>query len=520
MKGIHDWAAAQPDKLALHFVEMDQGLTYRELEERVARAAQWLVELGLAPGDTIALLLENRPELIVLAQGARRAGLYYTPVSTHFKVAEIGHVLNDCGARVFVTSAAMAGLAQELLASGTLDSMQRFMLDASVPGYLSCEAALAAVSAGAALPQRPTGRDFLYSSGTTGLPRGIRKPLVPYADRLQQDPEVSAWQQAYGFDQHAVYLSTAPLYHAAPIRFVMRTLECGGTCIVLAKFDAEGALAAIARYRATHSQWVPTMFVRMLDLPPETRQRYDVSSMRMMVHSAAPCPVHVKERMIDWWGAVITEYYGGSEGIGLTVIGSQDWLRHKGSQGRAVLGQLHIVDDDGRELPPGEIGQVYFSGGPRFEYFNAPEKNRSAYNDRGWATYGDVGHVDPDGYLYLSDRRADLIISGGVNVYPQEIENVLVQHPSVADVGVIGVANDEFGEEVCAVVQLRGPVQPGAALGAELIDFCRERLSGIKVPRSVLFEAALPRQENGKLLRRVLKERYRKAPLPQAAAAS
>lgn len=512
MTGIHGWAVAQPDKLAIRFTDLELALTYGELDARVNRTAQWLVSLGLKPGDVIALLLENRPELIEIALAARLVGLFYTPISTHFKPFEIEHVLKDCGARLLITSAAMAAIAKELADAVIVKDKYCFMLDEASPGYQSFTAALDKFDPGASLPERPTGRDFLYSSGTTGLPKGVRKPLVPFADRLKEDPEVAAWKKAYGFDQHAVYLSTAPLYHAAPLRFVMRTLECGGTCIVLAKFKPEAALAAIAQYGATHSQWVPTMFVRMLELPQEIRQQYDISSMRMMVHSAAPCPVRVKEAMIEWWGPVITEYYGGTEGVGLAVIDSHDWLQHKGSVGRVVLGQLHIVDDEGNELPTGEIGCVYFADGPRFKYHNAPEKTGAAYNDRGWATYGDLGHVDQDGYLYLSDRRADLIISGGVNVYPQEIENVLIQHPSVADVAVVGVTNEEFGEEVRAVVQLRVSCEPGEELKKELIEFCRQRLSGIKVPRSVVFEVALPRQDNGKLLRRVLKDRFRVVP--------
>lgn len=510
---LPDWAALQPDKVALRFPQLDQCLTYGELGARAERAARWMIALGLQAGDGIALLLENRPELIEFGFAARLTGLYYTPVSTHLTAHEIAYVLHDCGARVLITSAAMAGLASGLAEAGATAGLACFMLDQTVPGFESCERALSAVSADAALPERPLGRDFLYSSGTTGLPKGVRKPLTPHAERRNPDREVVAWQKSFGFDRDSVYLSPAPLYHAAPLRYVMRTVESGGTCIVLTKFNPELALAAIEQFQVTHSQWVPTMFIRLLDLAPEIRARNDLGSMRVAIHCAAPCPIHVKEKMIAWWGPVFPEYYGGSEGIGLTVASCEDWMRHKGTVGRAVLGEIHIVDEDGKELPCGEVGKVYFAGGPRFEYYKAPEKTRSVYNEHGWATYGDLGHVDAEGFLYLSDRRADLIISGGVNVYPQEIENLLIQHPAVADAAVIGVPNAEFGEEVKAVLQLRPGSAPGAALAEEVIRFCQERLSGIKVPRTIEFEAALPRQENGKLLRRILKERYRQ---PQA----
>jgi long-chain acyl-CoA synthetase len=288
----------------------------------------------------------------------------------------------------------------------------------------------------------------------------------------------------------------------------------GGTAIVMRKFDAEQALAAIERYRATHSQWVPTMFVRLLDLPAEVREHYDLSSLRVAIHAAAPCPVAVKERMIEWWGLVIHEYYAGSEALGMTAIGAADWLTHKGSVGRATIGVVHIVGEDGQDLPVGEVGTVYFADGPPFEYHNAPEKTRAAFNGRGWATYGDLGWLDEDGYLYLGDRRTDLIISGGVNIYPAEIESVLITHPEVADAAVIGVAHAEFGEEVKAIVELKGTAAAGSAAAERLIAHCREHLSHLKCPRTIDFEAHLPRLDSGKLLRRVLKERYRRPAAP------
>ncbi|WP_028222584.1 AMP-binding protein [Paraburkholderia oxyphila] len=522
MERVRELAVAAPGKEALRFAGTNEILTYAALNERADRVAHWLIGLGLQPGDGIALLFENHPALAVLAVGAERAGLYYTPISIQLKTREVAHVLKDCGARVLIASQAMRELAQTLVTEGATQGVACFMATAEdaagraadcapAPGFASLNDALARVDTREPLPACPQGRDFLYSSGTTGLPKGVLKPLVPWEQRAIDDTEMASWRKSFGFDQDSVYLSTAPLYHAAPLRYLMRVLRVGGRIIVLRKFDPEAALETIERYRVTHSQWVPTMFIRMLNLPEAVRKRYDVRSLKVAIHAAAPCPPLVKEQMIEWFGPVIYEYYAGSEGVGLTAIGPEEWLAHRGSVGRAKFGTLHIVDDEDRDLPVGEIGRVFFEGGPPFEYFNDPVKTQSVFNRHGWATYGDIGHVDADGYLYLSDRRVDLIISGGVNVYPQEIENVLAEHPAVADVAVIGVPHAEFGEAVKAVVQLRERDAACPELVEALMAFCRERLSHIKVPRSVDFEEALPRHDNGKLLRRLLKERYRVA---------
>ncbi|WP_322045556.1 AMP-binding protein [Paraburkholderia sp. J67] len=513
MERVRELAVATPGKEALRFADTNEILTYATLNERADRVAHWLIGLGLQPGDGIALLFENHPTLAVIAVGAERAGLYYTPISIQLKTREAAHVLRDCGARVLIVSHALHELAQSLVAEGATQDVACFMAEAgdaqTPPGFASLDAALASVDIREPLPERPQGRDFLYSSGTTGLPKGILKPLIPWEERTLDDTETASWRKSFGFDENAIYLSTAPLYHAAPLRYLVRMLRVGGQTIVLRKFDPEAALDAIARYRVTHSQWVPTMFVRLLALPEAVRRRYDVSSLKVAIHAAAPCPPLVKQQMIDWLGPVIYEYYAGSEGVGLTAIGAQEWLAHRGSVGRAKFGKLHIVDDEDHELPTGEIGRVFFEGGPPFEYHNDPAKTQSVFNSRGWATYGDIGHVDAEGYLFLSDRRVDLIISGGVNVYPQEVENVLAEHPAVADVAVIGVPHAEFGEAVKAIVQLRERDAASPHLVEALQTFCRERLSSIKVPRSIAFEDALPRHDNGKLLRRILKERYR-----------
>ena len=490
---LGQWAARQPEKPAAIFVDTGETLSFAQLDARAALAARWLVWRGLEPGEGVALLLENQPDFLVMSYGAKRAGLMVTPLSIHLRPHEVAHVLADSGAKLLVYAPALAELAAAL--------------PADVPRLTTDEArAEARAVPDAPLPERPTGREFLYSSGTTGLPKGIRRPLIPFGNRFAPEFDMT-WKEFYGFNDSVVYLSPAPLYHAAPNRYVQRSIDHGGTAIITRKFDAAQCLALIEAHRVTHSQWVPTMFVRLLTLPTELRAAHDLSSHRCAIHAAAPCPVAVKQAMIDWWGPILREYYAGSEGIGVCFIDSENWLRKPGSVGRPAYGAVHILDDDGAALPPGEVGRIWFEGGANFFYHNAAEKTAEAYNDRGWATLHDLGHVDSDGFLFLSDRRADLILSGGVNVYPAEIEAALSQHPLVADIGVIGVADADFGERPLAVVVPRPGLTPAA-----LLDFARPRLAGPKLPRGVEFVDELPRSEAGKLLRRILKERYRVTP--------
>ena len=353
------------------------------------------------------------------------------------------------------------------------------------------------------------GADMLYSSGTTGRPKGVRLPLPEDPDIAITNPLVMLAQGAFGFGPDSVYLSPAPLYHAAPLRWCMSVHRLGGTVIVMEKFDPERALALIEQYRVNTSQWVPTHFVRMLKLPQELRTRYDVSSLVSAVHAAAPCPVPVKQAMIDWWGPVLMEYYAGTEGNGFTFINSADWLTHKGSVGRALLGTVRICDEDGNEVPPRTVGAVYFEGGSPFRYHNDPEKTAAATNRHGWTGLGDVGWQDEDGFLYLTDRKSFMIISGGVNIYPQEIENLLITHPAVADAAVIGAPDADLGEKVVAVVQPLNPGHDHSALAAELHAFLRQSLSGIKLPKQIDFRDELPRHPTGKLYKRLLRDEYR-----------
>jgi long-chain acyl-CoA synthetase len=384
------------------------------------------------------------------------------------------------------------------------------MIDGTRPGHESYETALAAQPA-TRIADETAGGDMLYSSGTTGRPKGVWVPPESAAIDAM-NPLIGICMNLYGMGTDSVYLSPAPLYHAAPLRFCMTTLRLGGTCVVMEHFDPEDYLRLVAHHRATHTQLVPTMFVRMLKLPEEARRRHDLSSLKVAIHAAAPCPIPIKSQMIEWWGPLIWEYYAGTEGNGMTMVSSGEWVKHPGTVGRAVIGILKICDDEGNEMPTGTPGTVYFADGRPFEYHNDADKTAGSRNRHGWTTLGDVGYVDAEGYLYLTDRKAHMIISGGVNIYPQEAENLLITHPKVQDCAVIGVPNEEFGEEVKAVVQPRDmrDVQgdAGRLLAAELIAFCRAQLSPIKCPRSVDFEAELPRHPTGKLYKRLLRDRY------------
>ena len=498
-------ARSTPDKLAYRMAGSGEAVTYRELDEASNRVAQLLRASGVEAGDHIAILLENHPRFFELCWGAQRAGVIYSAISSRLTAGEAAYIVADSGAKLLVTSHAQRALAAELFTQ-TPGVTTRLMLDGVIDGYASGEAALAACPA-RPIADQSAGRDMLYSSGTTGRPKGVRVQVESLAFDAPP-PMVDLCRALYGMDGDTVYLSPAPLYHAAPLRFCMSVMRLGGSAIVMERFDALDLLQSIERHRVTHLQLVPTMFVRMLKLPPEQRARHDLSTLRCAIHAAAPCPIPVKEQMIEWWGPIIWEYYAGTEGNGMTVVDSTAWLAHKGTVGKAVLGTVKICGPDGEALPDGHTGAVYFAEGKPFEYHNDPDKSAASRNAHGWTTLGDIGHLDADGYLYLTDRRANTIISGGVNIYPQECENLLVTHPSVLDVAVFGVPNEEFGEEVKAVVQPRDMREAGAALEQELIAFCRQHLSSIKCPRSIDFEAELPRHPTGKLYKRLLRERY------------
>lgn len=489
-----------PDKPAFVICDTGERVTFGELESRANQGAQLLRAEGIVIGDHIAILMENRREFLEICFAADRAGVYYTTISTHLTPDEIAYILHDCGARMLVTSPA------HVATIAAIGEVPIYVVGGPAPGVHDWTGTTHGLPT-TPIPDERQGLDMLYSSGTTGRPKGIKWPLPEDAPG-GRTMLLELLTSLFGYGPDTRYLSPAPLYHAAPLRHSMVTIKMGGTVYVMGKFDAVGSLRLIEHHGITHSQWVPTMFVRLLKLPEDDRKRFDLSSMDMAVHAAAPCPADVKRRMLDWWGPIIHEYYSGTENNGFTAITSQEWLSHPGSVGRAKLGVLHICDEHGAELPVGTEGEVYFENGHQFSYHNDPEKTAACTNDRGWTTLGDIGRLDEQGYLYLTDRKSFVIISGGVNIYPQETEDVLLAHPSVLDAAVIGVPHEEFGEEVKAVVQLVASQTGSAALEEALINHCRARLSAIKCPRSIDFEETLPRSATGKLYKRKLRDEY------------
>ncbi len=504
---IGDQARARPDHPAVIHAGTGETLTYRALDERSNRLARLLRAEGLRRGDSIALLMENNIRFLEVAWAALRSGLYLTAVNRYLVADEAAYIIDDCDARVLISSAAKAEVAGALLLR--LPRCRRFLMtDGTVADWEAYEHAVAGFPA-EALEDERAGELMLYSSGTTGRPKGVQRRL---RDVHPSDDAIYGEMIAdYGFGRDTIYLSPAPMYHAAPLAFSLVVQRCGGTVLMMPRFDAAEALSLIERYRVTHGQFVPTMFVRMLKLDPAERARFDLSSLRCAIHAAAPCPVEVKRAMIDWWGPIIHEYYGGTELNGRTVISCAEWLKRPGSVGRARVGIIRICDEGGEELPTGESGLVYFERDAMpFAYHKDPERTRAAQHPAhpGWSTLGDVGYVDADGYLFLTDRKAFMIISGGVNIYPREIEDVLIAHPRVGDVAVFGLPDTEMGERVHAVVEPAANAEPGPALAAELLDYAARHLARYKLPKEIDFADRLPRLPTGKLYKKALRDAY------------
>jgi long-chain acyl-CoA synthetase len=497
-------AQTQPDKPAYVMAGSGETVTYGQLDARSNQGAQLFRSLGLKAGDVIAILMDNSPRFFEIAWAAQRSGLYFTCVSTKLTPAEVEYIVKDCGAQVLITSPALDAVAEAV--APLIPGVRLFRVGGARGPFEDFETARDALPV-TPIADETAGSDMLYSSGTTGRPKGVKPALnggpidAPHALQMMA-------QGLFGFSGDSVYLSPAPLYHAAPLRWCMTVHKLGGTVVVMEKFDPEAALALIEKHGITCGQFVPTHFVRMLKLPEAVRAKYDVSSIKSAVHAAAPCPVPVKEQLIAWWGPVIFEYYAGTEGNGFCWINSENWLAHKGSVGQAVLGELRICDEAGNALPPRTEGAVYFANGPAVNYHNAPDKTAESYNQHGWTTLGDVGWVDEEGYLYLTDRKSFMIISGGVNIYPQEIENLLITHPKVADAAVVGAPHDEMGEQVVAVIQPLDWNGDQAALAEELMAFARDNLSHVKSPRRIDFMAELPRHATGKLYKRLIRDAY------------
>jgi len=498
-------AISSPDRPACIDADSGAALSFRSLDDRANQGARFLRSLGLQRGDVIATLLCNSFEFFEIAWAAQRIGLYLTGISTKLSATDIAYIIRDSGAKVLIASDELGGPAAAALQM--TPGIKAFLTNSASKEFARWRAGCESQSSELVDDANP-GTDMLYSSGTTGRPKGVKPPL-PAGAVDAPTPLTQMGQALYGMGAGSIYLSTSPLYHAAPLRWAMTIQRLGGTVIFTEAFDAQRSLDLIEQYRVSHATFVPTHFVRMLKLPDHIRLRADVSSLKAAIHAAAPCPVPIKQAMIDWWGPIVHEYYSGTEMCGITALSADEWLRKPGSVGRAVLGAVKITDDSGDELPPGEVGIVYFADGPVFEYHNDPVKTSAAYDRHGWATLGDIGHIDNDGYLFLTDRKHFMIISGGVNIYPQEIENLLITHPKVADAAVIGAPDEEMGERVLAIVQPVDWSDAGGELAEELRKFARDALGGLKCPRQFDFRQNLPRESTGKLMKQTLRDEYR-----------
>ena len=500
--------AADPGRPAFIMAQTGAVVTYAEFEARANRLAHLLRARGLRRLDHYAIFMENSPRYLEACGAGERAGLYYTCINSYLTAEELAYIVNNCEAKILITSEAKRDVAL-----AALKSCPRIELCLIVDGSGDGERVENLDEATAPFPATPIadealGTPMLYSSGTTGRPKGILRPL-PLQPPSQQLPLFDFLVRLWRYRDRMIYLSPAPLYHSAPQAAVNLTIRQGGTAIIMERFDPEQYLQLVETYKVTHSQLVPTMFSRMLKLPDAVRRRYDLSSLEIAIHAAAPCPVQVKEQMIEWWGPIIQEYYGATESMGFTACDSAEWLAHRGTVGRVLLGELHVLDEEMKPCPTGTSGTLWFKTATPFEYFNDPARTAEARSSDGsMSTVGDVGYVDDDGYLYLTDRATFMIISGGVNIYPQECENLLITHPKIADAAVFGVPNPDLGEEVKAVVQPMPGVAAGPDLAQELILFCSQSLSRQKVPRSIDFEDELPRLPTGKLYKRLLRDRY------------
>lgn len=503
-------AALTPDKSAIVMASTGASTTYRELDEASNQLAQYLFDAGLRTGDHIAIFAENHQRYFEVYWAALRSGLYLTAINRYLSPEEAAYLVNDSGSTVLVTTASMAETAASML-DLIPGCPTRLMMDGTADGFESYEDTIASMSV-APLAEQPAGDVMLYSSGTTGQPKGIRRPLSGLAIDDEARTGIASLERfLLGMDEHSMYLSPAPLYHSAPLSWGAGLHELGGTIVIMDRFDAAKFLEYVEQYAITATQVVPTMFVRMLKLPEEVRTRHDLSSLQMAVHAAAPCPVPVKEQMIEWWGPVINEYYAGTEGNGLCFINSEQWLDHRGSVGTPIVGIAHVCDDEGNELAAGESGLIYFEQDTApFEYHGDPEKTAESRHPvhANWSKLGDIGYLDDDGFLYLTDRSAFMIISGGVNIYPQEIEACFALHPKVADVAVFGLPDPEMGEYVHAVVQVEVGITPDDALAEELREFARTEIAHYKVPRQIDFRDELPRLPTGKLYKKPLRQEY------------
>ena len=508
---IREHALASPDKPAVILYPSGKIVTFGEMEAQANRLAHLFRRAGLREGDAVAILMENNEHYHTVMWAARRSGLYYVPINTHLTAAEAAYIVDNSAAKAIVGSAALRPVLEDLgehLPNGLPDLL--IIADGQLDGWLRYPECVAD-QPDTPIDDEIEGDLLQYSSGTTGRPKGIKREL-PHLPPSEA-PGMMTMLVSFWMDPNGVYLSPAPLYHTAPSVWSMTMQAAGIPVVVMEKFDAEGTLDAIQRHGVTHGQFVPVMFTRMLKLPESVRNSYDLSTLQRVMHAAAPCPVEIKKQMIDWWGPIVDEYYASSEAIGSTLISAEEWLAHPGSVGKPMLGNLHILDEEGNEVPTGQPGEIYFEGGNSFEYLNDAEKTAASRHHKGWMTVGDIGYLDEDGYLNLTDRRHHMIISGGVNIYPQEAENMLVTHPRVMDAAVFGIPDEEMGQSVKGVVQLVDHAGASDELADELLAWLRDRLAHYKCPRTLSFEEQLPRTDTGKLYKQELIAKY-SAPTP------
>ena len=504
------YAQQHPDRAALIMASTGEVVTYREFEGRSNQLAHLLRAHGLGLLDHYSVFMENNDRYMEACAAGERSGLYWTPVNSYLTAEELVYIVNNSASRVLITSRAKREIALAALPDCPDLSL---VLVVDEPGGSGDDRVRDYASAIAEYPTEPIpderlGVAMMYSSGTTGRPKGITRPLEEQPPG-SQIPVMNFLNQLWQYREDMIYLSPAPLYHSAPQVAVSLTIRNGGTVVIMERFDPVDYLRLIEEYQITHTQLVPTMFTRMLKLPAEERQRFDLSSLEIAIHAAAPCPVKIKEQMIEWWGPIIHEYYGATEGLGFTTCDSEEWLAHPGTVGKVILGDLHILDDEMQPVPNGQPGTIWFTTATPFSYHDDAQKTAEATSADGtMTTVNDIGHIDDDGFLYLTDRKTFMIISGGVNIYPQETEDILITHPKVADAAVFGVPNPDLGEEVKAVVQVLPDVTADEALTEELLAYCREHLSRQKVPRSIDYQDELPRLPTGKLYKRLLRDRY------------
>lgn len=498
------------DRPAFIMAATGEQVSHQEFEGRCNRLAHLLRGHGMQPLDHYSVFMENNSRYLESCGAGERSGYYYTCINSYLTADELAYIVNHSQSQVLITSASKLEVARE-----ALKQCPKITLTLVVDGGDDLVGAnerdfVSAVSdqPTSLIADERLGSAMLYSSGTTGRPKGIIRPL-PDQPPSEPLPIFHFLSQLWHCHEDMVYLSPAPLYHSAPLSSAAVALRHGGTVVIMERFDPVNYLSYIEQYQISHSQLVPTMFSRMLKLPEEQRTGFDLSSLEYITHGAAPCPVQIKQQMIEWWGPIIHEYYGATEGLGFAACNSEEWLAHPGTVGKVLFGELHVLDDDMNELPTGQAGTLWFKTASPFEYFNDAEKTAKANSADGeMSTVGDVGYIDEDGFLYLTDRKTFMIISGGVNIYPQETENLLITHPMVADAAVFGVPNEDLGEEMKAVVELVAGVEANDELAETLTAFCSENLSRQKVPRSIDFIDKLPRLPTGKLYKRVLRDPY------------